>query len=82
MEIVNIGAHRLHLSFDALKPPALTLRVMMPAGNRELCIGGEAQGSHLRYARVGDGAHSDVFMLSENDSAILARAWQTLRQAK
>ncbi|HVL14793.1 MAG TPA: DUF4340 domain-containing protein, partial [Gemmata sp.] len=63
------------LKLYGLEKPEATLAVNSPAGRHVLEVGGVVGGSggKQRYARVADKDRTDVFVLSEADTARLTR---------
>jgi len=61
------------LRLFGLKTPELTLDVVTPTGKRTLLIGSREGESQRRYARLDGPGHTEVFLLSEADTAKLMR---------
>jgi hypothetical protein len=61
------------LKLYGLEPPALVLEVMTPSGKRGLHVGRTEGGSKRYYAKVWEGNHNAVFVLSEEDSGLIVR---------
>lgn len=61
------------LKLYGLAPPELVLEITTPTGRKELQIGRTEGDSKRRYARVPEKDRSDVFVLSEADTAKIVR---------
>lgn len=61
------------LKLYGLEPPALVLEVTAPSGRRALHVGRTEGGSKRYYAKVWEGNHNAVFVLSEEDSGLIVR---------
>jgi hypothetical protein len=61
------------LKLYGLEPPELIVEVADKNGKRALHVGRQEGQSKRYYARVWEGNHSAVFLLSEDDSAVIVR---------
>jgi hypothetical protein len=61
------------LKLYGLEPPVLAVVVKTKSGNRVLHVGRAVGESKRRYACVGDGKHTDVFIISETDASRIVR---------
>jgi hypothetical protein len=61
------------LKLYGLEPPILAVVVKTSAGPRTLNVGRAVGESKRRYASIGDGKHTDVFVISEADATKIVR---------